>query len=471
MDDGKTISQENIVNLNSEKSRKKSKQKPDDSPSRPSKAELYFAVIQAINRTPMRTLPELRLRLYVTEPSAGSRQILCVNDDDDTCHVVPLSFVVSEIGHYLDTTLLGVPEYVWEYRHMLDCARRWLAVTPPTPMPKKVRFKTEIGLCFQRLPFDLTQDEERVRTPTWDELFSRMTNARAVKAWIGSLFVDASDRQQYVFLYGKGNDGKGSLARFLLKVFGLAGETQATLPRLSNKHWAVPYEGKRLVVFPDFDDYESMTSGLVKTLTGDDPAHVERKYEAGYMTKLVCKLLFCSNKMPSISSLKADQRRIIFAEMTSTDEDDPRYGARLWAEGGAFLWDCITTYGELCPRHTRIPSEQGDDDAAVSWAAAYDQEFEYVFNTYFAKLHQLPGQDENAYRLSWADPHDVQKRLHYHWPHKRGPQLAFLNWMREQGHARSRVQIETHGQKKLVWKYRDLGLSGSSSSTFGAVFP
>lgn len=443
-----------VTSLNEVRERKR-REKAERDP-KPTKAELYRAVIHAFNRTNCRLLPEPRVKLKVIEPSQGTRQIILIAEDD-SCSIVPLAFVVAELAYYLGSAVVGIEEYVWEHRHILECAKLWLVSTPPIETPKPMRFRTEKGLCFHRLPFDLAQGP----TPAFDELFSRMTNARAVKAFIGSLFVEEADRQQYCFLYGPGNDGKGSLARLLMRVFGPAAETQSALPRINNKHWAVPYEGKRLVVFPDFDDYESMTSGQLKSLTGDDAVYVERKYQEGYTTKLVCKMLFCSNKMPSISSLKADQRRIIFSELQTTAKHDSQYGARLWAEAGAFLWECVTAYGEVAPKHETIPLADDEEDSSHAWGAVYDQEFEYVFNTFFAKLHRN-NMTENEFRLSWADPHEVQKRLNFYWPGKRGNQLAFLNWMREQGYHRKKVRVVLDGDHLRLWKYAGLGIAGGS---------
>lgn len=398
-------------------------------------ADLYFAVIQAINRTPLRTLPAPDFKILVSETSPGVRLILQV-DEADVCTVVPKERVVSLVAQYVQSKLLDRPDYAWEHRHILECVRLWLVSTPLTPWPKATRFRSEKGLCFYRLPFDLVPDPEGKRTPLWDELFSRMTNSRAVKVWIGSLFVEASNRQQYVYLYGEGRDSKGALARFLQRALASSAASQSALPRLSNKHWAIPYEGKRLIVYSDFEDYEKLSSGLLRSLTGGDAVFVDRKGKDGYTTELSCKLLFCSNNMPSISSLKADLRRIIFAQLRSIDvPEDYEYEDKLWAEGGAFLWHCVTAYSEECPRHGPIPSSVETQDEMRDWGSSYDEEYEIFLNDHFQVLLSKDEMRDDARVRATADLSVSAKLVLYwleeKWPRNRKAQMGFRHWLKQ----------------------------------------
>ena len=150
--------------------------------------------------------------------------------------------------------------------------------------------------------------------------------------------------QQYVWLHGKGNEGKGSLNRFLQRVFGPAYCSKQ--PNESgDKFWTHELLGKRLVVFPDCNDQKFVTSGLFKSMTGGDPVAVEAKGEMSYTTRLNAKYLVLSNEKPQISSEKADKRRIIYCEIAPREDlIDLNFEARLWDEGGAFLGKCWSLY-------------------------------------------------------------------------------------------------------------------------------
>lgn len=78
-----------------------------------------------------------------------------------------------------------------------------------TEVIKPYAFKSEKAYTFCRIPFD--PSNEVSHCPTWDRLLENYSNIAAVKMWFGSLFVE-SDRSQYLWLYGKGKNGKSTLS-------------------------------------------------------------------------------------------------------------------------------------------------------------------------------------------------------------------------------------------------------------------
>jgi phage/plasmid-associated DNA primase len=147
-------------------------------------------------------------------------------------------------------------------------------------------------------------------------------------------------------MYGQGKDGKGTLNRFLARVFGGA-FCAKTPPAKGDKFWTFGLIGKRLVSFADCDDTKFVASGLFKSLTGGDPMPVEAKKQMAFTYMPVAKYLFFSNRKPEISSERSDQRRIIYCEFKPADVvDEAGFQERLWEEGGAFLTNCIVKYAE-----------------------------------------------------------------------------------------------------------------------------
>jgi hypothetical protein len=229
--------------------------------------------------------------------------------------------------------------------------------------PKLLEFPPAVGelscpsLVFKRLPFDAPPDGS-APCPLFRELLSRSSSPDTIAAFVGSLFYKESDRQQYLYLYGDGNDGKGSLCRVLWELLG--GASTALQPNVnSNRFWNSQIIGKRLGIFSDSDHVWWFTSGEFKSLTGNDPIFIDRKGEAGHTSKHDCKFIVSSNIRPDISGQRADMRRLLYAEMKTIDCDpDPSYQRRLCDESQGILSYCKAVYLELCPNHEQIPVDE-----------------------------------------------------------------------------------------------------------------
>jgi len=233
------------------------------------------------------------------------------------------------------------------YENAKTCLDYWASLKPDIEGEiAPVRQKSEAGYTFHRLPFDFAAGE----TPLFDELMSRTTNANALQSWIGSLFDPDSDRQQYVWIYGQGKNGKGTLARFLTNALKSAVRWDQVPPHNKgnyhvDKFWTSGFLGKRLVIFGDCNDYGFPVSGLFKSLSGGDHQRVEEKNRPSRSEPLQAKFLFLSNDTPMVSSQKADMRRAIFCHMSEIVNDvGPVYEKLLWDEAAHILHKCIMSY-------------------------------------------------------------------------------------------------------------------------------
>lgn len=244
---------------------------------------------------------------------------------------------------------------------------------PYTKTILPVRFKSEGGDTYYRLPFDPVPGQ----TPTFDEMFARMINANAVKAWIGSLFDNASERQQYVWIYGEGGNGKSRLGDFLHWVLGEAAGACLSY-NYKSPFWTSQFLDKRLMLFPDCDDPVFINSGIWKSLTGGDRIRIEIKNGGIYSAALTCKFLAFSNKRPQIENEASAMRRVIFAEMAAfAGEKIPEkdYSALLISEAPAFIHQCLEAYRYAAPNGGFIRSDEGTMDRIISdseerWLAA-----------------------------------------------------------------------------------------------------
>lgn len=236
------------------------------------------------------------------------------------------------------------------HKQIAQAVNFWFSATDPIETPKLYRWLGEDGLCMRRLPFELRLGP----TPVFDEMMSRISNAGSLQCFIGSLLVDHSFRQQYVWLHGQGGEGKGALARFLAMALAQTYSSQQT-PMSSDRFWTHAILDKRLVMFPDCNNTTFVTSGLFKSLSGDDEIRVEVKGGRVIHQQLKAKYIFFSNEKPSLSSEEADKRRVIYCETSKfKGRIDPTYQDKLWAEGGPFLSKCLTMYMSMYPNHHPI---------------------------------------------------------------------------------------------------------------------
>jgi len=368
------------------------------------------------------------------EPSCGVRVPLKIIEEPDVVSVVPLSAITHSILTRCEREdMKPSAELQLTQEEAVSASKYWLGFITPKPEPKCFSWPGETGLTFQRLPWPAAEGP----TPTWDALLGRMSNKEAFTAFIGSLFVEESYAQQYCWVFGAGGEGKGCINRFLEKVFGRAYCSKQP-PERGDKFWSFGLINKRIVVFPDCNNTGFTAGGVFKSLTGGDPISVEAKGEMSYVAKLRAKYLFFSNEQPSLSSERADMRRIIYCEMTprETDEVDPTFEERLWAEGGVFIGNCLAFYRKKCPNHCAIPT---DHDAINDRVEELEAEHEATLATYF---------DRPAVSVctEWATGREVWATLTQNAHMNRRQIEAFLSWLKRK-HNICRKKIGKSGAK------------------------
>lgn len=244
---------------------------------------------------------------------------------------------------------------------------------------KTFAFKSEDCLTFCRIPFDVSH--ETMPCPKWDRLLDNFSNIQALKIWIGSLFVWDSDRSQYVWIYGKGGNGKSTLARVISSILGHFVRFEQ-VPSRDDKYWTFGLLGKRLIVLDDCNNYGFIKTGLFKSLTGSSKVRVEQKFGHPYDTDIDCKFLFTSNEKPMVSNEIADQRRLIFcaAKNNETFDFDANFINDLKQELPNFISNCVLLYNEHCLDGRPIPVDQAE---ALELGEIYNEEIEAWIDTNF----------------------------------------------------------------------------------------
>lgn len=260
----------------------------------------------------------------------------------------------------------------------LKIRKLWTMASPARTEPfPLVTWKSDPRPCHHKLDFDpIPADQLKGSAPLFAELMSRTTNSHALMAFIGSLFDEKSQRQQYCWIFGEGKNGKGALVRCLAKLLGpVYGSEEA--PTGDSKHWTCGLLGKRLVVFADCNNASFVTTGRFKSLTGEDKIRVEIKGGAILSLDIFAKYLFTSNAKPKISSTTADIRRILYSYVKPVDDAKmvDNYEENLWGEMPNFISACWHQY-QICtngnPR-AEIPVKNADEVSDI----AEDSEHEY----------------------------------------------------------------------------------------------
>lgn len=394
---------------------------------KPKKADFYRAVARAVDRERHALLPVFEEGIFHTiEVSPGV--LLPVTDvGEGIVRLVEDDTVANAIMRYVHNKVVpaGFDSYSFEFREAKECFRVWKSLSNPIPKPKMVRWKDEEGYTYRRLPWPMQTGE----TPLFDEMMGRTTNADALMAFIGSIFVEQSDRQQYLWVHGQGQNGKGALNLFLNKALGGAYCAQV-VPTPGDKFWTSGLLGARLVAFGDCNNTSFVTGGLFKSLTGGDPIRIEMKGKQPFTTELNAKFIFLSNERPRINSEKADMRRLILCEMEQiTCEVDPQYQKRLWEEGGAFLTKCLHKYALICPTFGQIRCD--NNEALEDWVSTVEEEYE----TFFQENFEI---DPNGTTV----PGQLSNRLTRHFKDWRKEQ-AFRSWMeRRHGVKKKSVRVD-----------------------------
>lgn len=350
------------------------------------------------------------------------------NNELVSCHHQAVENTIAKgiHNHFRDFEFLQLTD-----RQIDGVARYWQKTTEPIEMPSKIGFAEGDGLVMRRVPLVLADGP----TPLWDELMGRITNSDCLMAWFGSIFVDQSNIQQYVWLHGEGNDGKGSIARFFKKVLAHLYSSQVP-PSANDKFWTYQIKDARLVVFEDCNNTSFVTSGLFKSLTGGDWVRGEIKGGAALSLLIRAKYLFLSNEKPDISSERADNRRIIYCTVTPfKGEQDAQYEAGLWDEAGAFLHKCLAMYSKLAPNHGPIHANTDLLDEVV---ATNEERFSSFLE---ANFHVGP-----TYR---CEPHMLQNLMNKEFK-TRKEQSHFRAYLERQG-IKKEMDTNEQGQPRRYY--------------------
>lgn len=238
---------------------------------------------------------------------------------------------------------------------------------------KPLLFLSEPGYTFCRLNFDLPAVPGE--TPTWEDLLNRMTNADKFCMWFGSLTNIRKNRSQYLFLHGKGKNGKSTILEVTEHYLGDSYKAD-DVDNMGGKNYTASLVNKLVIGFDDINATAMVMSSKLKQYTGSNLVTAERKYKDAVSAKLICKIIITSNKKVQITNETANVRRLILCEMSPMPEGkvDPEFKFKLITEFPSFFAKCKEIYEKNCPTG-EIPYDIDADDAVAGAIAENEEKY------------------------------------------------------------------------------------------------
>ena len=276
-----------------------------------------------------------------------------------------------------------------------EVAKAWLiqfAEDCLTETPRAVRFKSDPGLCFHRLPFDLVE-RETLDATTWEEILGRMTNAEAFAMRVASMFDAEANRRQVVWLHGPAKSGKSVALEALGK---LMGDAFTSLDCEFDRFWKAPLVGKRMVVVNESAS-GFLRNDKFKAITGDDMHLINDKSEKKFTAHMEVIMFFSSNEAPHVPKDEALLSRIIKCEVSEVPKGTQRRAktvrAALWKEMEAFVGWGWHLYKTKADEMGLIPCDRAE---LIEVAGEYEGDATDFLHRHFVKA---PGQYVLASRV------------------------------------------------------------------------
>lgn len=159
--------------------------------------------------------------------------------------------------------------------------------------------------------------EGRAHERQWLDFLAEGSNDRDIallQEFFGYCLSGSTEHQKSLWIYGPPGCGKSVIFKVLIAIVG---EKRVAVRQAENfrSNFNGDLSGKRLVYFPDYrhdPSHAKAALNFLLTVAGDDPIQIEQKYKAAVLEKLMAKIVWSSNDMPSFpDSTGATLRRIM----------------------------------------------------------------------------------------------------------------------------------------------------------------
>jgi P4 family phage/plasmid primase-like protien len=132
---------------------------------------------------------------------------------------------------------------------------------------------------FVSLPYEF---DLHAKCPTWEaflkhNLENDPERIKVVQEWAGYLLIPKTDEQKFMILEGEGKNGKSVFIAGLTAMLGLDNVSNVPLEMFGDKFQLSSTIGKLLNAAGDCGDLDKTAEGILKTFTGGERMHLDRK--------------------------------------------------------------------------------------------------------------------------------------------------------------------------------------------------
>lgn len=187
--------------------------------------------------------------------------------------------------------------------------------------------------------------------PQWHAFIDRVCGGDQglvafLQRFVGSCLSGLVRDHVFIFLYGRGANGKSTFLNVLQRVLGeyvIAAPMQMFVESGVERHPTelARLEGARLVVAQEIEEGQRFKLALLKALTGGDPLTARLMRRDFFTFQPQCKLILAGNHKPNLRHVdEALRRRLCLVPFTQTipaHERDKDLPEKLWAEARGIL--------------------------------------------------------------------------------------------------------------------------------------
>jgi putative DNA primase/helicase len=204
---------------------------------------------------------------------------------------------------------------------IISCRNGLLSLTTGKVFPHTPEFFNLNALAFD---FDAGAPEPVRWLLFLRELFGEDKDSiECLQEIFGYLLTSATDQQKIFLIIGRPRSGKGTIARVLTALIGLANIAQPTLASLTAGFGLAPLIGKQLAVISDArishrQDRQVVVERLL-SISGEDHQTIDRKFKSAWIGRLAIRFLILSNELPALPDASAAlASRMIILQLTQS---------------------------------------------------------------------------------------------------------------------------------------------------------
>ena len=252
------------------------------------------------------------------------------------------------------------PESEWAAAEVLACKNGLVHL--PSLVAGKDAMIRPTPLFFSPNALDYDFDPRAPKPAAWMEFLNKLwpddrESIRTLQEWYGYCTLPDTSQQKILLLVGPKRSGKGTIARVLTQMIGMANVCGPTLASLGTNFGLWPLLGKTLAVISDArlgkqTDVAIVTERLL-AISGEDGITIDRKNLSQITCKLAVRFMLLTNELPRLNDPSgAVVGRLVLLRLTCSwyGKEDTRLTAKLLRELPSILLWAIRGWERLRER-------------------------------------------------------------------------------------------------------------------------